>query len=175
VITSEGPADGDEDMVWQYEDGEWSRTPGPYVWEATDGRDVEPALERAGFNHAEQLGRPRLPIVQIYEHEDGGKWFLSCCFNHSNVYSIYVPNLPSFLDLMAKLTPVVTSHAPVRRGREARSSRHPGRGRRRQHIRGTHGPPARLATPVGGRLREASAPSAERGADRLRLILFSDG
>jgi hypothetical protein len=109
VITSEGPADGDEDMVWQYEDGEWSRAPGPYVWEATDGRDVEAALERAGFNHAEQLGRPRLPIVQIYEHEDGGKWFLSCCFNHSNVYGIYVPNLPSFLDLMAKLTPVVTA------------------------------------------------------------------
>jgi len=34
---------------------------------------------------------------------------LSCCFNHSNVYGIYVPDLPSFLDLMAQLTPLVTA------------------------------------------------------------------
>jgi hypothetical protein len=106
-MTSEDSADGD--VVWQYENGNWSRTAAPYVWEGTDGSDVEAALERAGYYHAEQLGRPRLPIVKVYEHEDGGKWFLSCCFNHSNVHSIYVPELPSFLDLMAKLTPLVTA------------------------------------------------------------------
>ncbi|HEY5360484.1 MAG TPA: hypothetical protein VIJ82_22840 [Streptosporangiaceae bacterium] len=108
-MTSEGSAGSNQDLVWRYQDGEWSRTPGPYAGKDTDGSDVEAALEQAGFNHAEELGRPGLPIVLVYEHEDGGKWFLSCCFNHSNVYGIYVPDLPSFLDLMAQLTPLVTA------------------------------------------------------------------
>ena len=37
-MTSEDSADGD--VVWQYENGNWSRTAAPYVWEGTDGSDV---------------------------------------------------------------------------------------------------------------------------------------
>ena len=99
----------DDVAIWRYDGGEWSRTSEPFDWNPEDPSDVEAALQRAGYRKATVLGPKLLPVVEIYEHDEGESWVLACCFDGSNVHNIHVPNLPSLLDLFGKLAPYVTA------------------------------------------------------------------
>jgi hypothetical protein len=81
----------------------------PYDWNLDDESDVEGALTRAGYSRATDLGPKLLPIDEIYERDEPEGWVLACCFNGNNVHSIYVPNLPSLIDVIGKLMPYVSA------------------------------------------------------------------
>ena len=98
-----------EHLVWSYShtDG-WTRIPDPAP--GRPGEDGDKALDRAGFSELQTWPSTDATVfVQLYEGEDGG-WLVAFSTTFT-WHPVIVADLPSLLDVLAKMLPLVEAGA----------------------------------------------------------------